>query len=224
MAARRPPTHLPHSPHLTPVHARTPTPWRQAFAGWEDAARALLKRHASIELFMDTGETPLYVASMRGHIEMVRLLLAAGAAVDPPTNTGFTALYIAASKGHAAIASALLEHGADPVAALRVVAERGGTGAELVLQLATDIRYGYAGGLHLYSSGLGLLARALANGQWGVAVLLLRGIYGTSDSVLALLIAAWAAYGAAMGKFPCQRRAARRGRIGAFAVGLKRGL
>jgi hypothetical protein len=53
-----------------------------AFVGDLRAARALLERGASLSLTNCYGRTPLMLAAMAGHEEMVALLLSLGAAVD----------------------------------------------------------------------------------------------------------------------------------------------
>jgi ankyrin repeat protein len=60
-----------------------------------------------------TGATPLFIASARGHTEVVRLLLAGGANADAPANAGDgfdTPLGIAKRRGHAAVVALLEEH------------------------------------------------------------------------------------------------------------------
>ena len=49
----------------------------------------------------DDGATPLFVAALKGHLEVVRLLVESGANKDQgTTDKGATPLYIAAEKGH----------------------------------------------------------------------------------------------------------------------------
>ncbi|XP_052816488.1 ankyrin repeat and SAM domain-containing protein 4B-like isoform X2 [Mya arenaria] len=55
----------------------------------------------------------LYVASHRGHENLVRKLIESGADVNASTPLGRTALHVAASQGHGHIVDLLLEHGAD---------------------------------------------------------------------------------------------------------------
>ena len=59
------------------------------------------------------GRTPLHLAALEGHLDMVRLLLAEGAAVDALDVMRRTPLYLAAERGHVDVVLALLEEGAD---------------------------------------------------------------------------------------------------------------
>jgi uncharacterized protein len=59
------------------------------------------------------GLSPLLIASLKGHIEIVRLLLENNADVDIKTDLGATALMIAAANGHTEIVRLLLEKGAN---------------------------------------------------------------------------------------------------------------
>lgn len=57
--------------------------------------------------------TPLMVAALCDHSELVKLLLDAGAAADQTTSHEATALMLAATRGHMAVLKALLEAGAN---------------------------------------------------------------------------------------------------------------
>jgi len=60
------------------------------------------------------GVTPLYIATHKGHIEIVETLLEHGAEVDKTDkDKGITPLWIAAQEGHIEIVGTLLEHGAE---------------------------------------------------------------------------------------------------------------
>ena len=61
---------------------------------------------------MDSGATPLFSSSQKGHIEIASLLLGAGAAVDQATDSGATPLSIACVEGHDRVVSLLLSFGA----------------------------------------------------------------------------------------------------------------
>ena len=56
---------------------------------------------------MNSGATPLYIASEKGHLEVVRELLVRGALPGVAANSGATALSRATAEGHAAIAQQL---------------------------------------------------------------------------------------------------------------------
>jgi ankyrin repeat protein len=56
--------------------------------------------------------SPLRVAAMKGHLDIVKLLLEQGAIVDASGQTGRTALHWAALKGHRDILKLLLEYDA----------------------------------------------------------------------------------------------------------------
>lgn len=79
-------------------------------------ASALIAAGASIDLATtdEVTQSPLFVASMEGDLEMVELLLATGA--DPNTarqNDGQTAVFVAADLGFASVVQCLIAHGAD---------------------------------------------------------------------------------------------------------------
>ena len=58
------------------------------------------------------GETLLYKAASRGHIEMIRVILAHGASVNASNTYGMTSLHLAARDGYYATAALLLDRGA----------------------------------------------------------------------------------------------------------------
>jgi ankyrin repeat protein len=63
---------------------------------------------------IDNGETPLFIASDRGHADVVSQLLAAGADVDKAkTDSGMTPLHAACQEGHTTVVSLLIAAQAD---------------------------------------------------------------------------------------------------------------
>ncbi|GAA2306810.1 ankyrin repeat domain-containing protein [Streptomyces caniferus] len=88
---------------------------------YEDDVRrvdALLRQGAAPSAPDPDGETPLYLAAVSGHTDIVRLLLQAGAAPDvesrgEPGSAGLP-LCAAASWDHCEVVRELLAHGADP--------------------------------------------------------------------------------------------------------------
>jgi ankyrin repeat protein len=65
------------------------------------------------ERITSTGETALYRASFRGHIELVKLLLQHGAKVNLTTYQGFSPLFVAAQENHENVVTLLLEAGGE---------------------------------------------------------------------------------------------------------------
>ena len=77
--------------------------------------RRLIKDGADVNVRNKFGVTPLIMASLLGHTDVVKLLLAAGADVNAKANKGgedYTALRIAKMRGHTQIIKLLTEHGA----------------------------------------------------------------------------------------------------------------
>ena len=80
-------------------------------SGHEEAV--LLERNAACDMQNKFGRTPLYYASMEGHVATVKLLLKHGAEVWSVKNAdGLTPLHCAAIHGHVETARVLLEHNA----------------------------------------------------------------------------------------------------------------
>lgn len=72
------------------------------------AAEALIAwPKSNVEVRTPQGESPLMMASLKGHIDLVRKLIARDADVNKP---GWTPLHYAATNGHVAIIRLLLEH------------------------------------------------------------------------------------------------------------------
>ena len=72
----------------------------------------LLARGANTEAAID-GDTSLYVASHKGHLDVVRELLARGANVEAANTNGFTPLIMASWQGHVDVVRTLLAAGAN---------------------------------------------------------------------------------------------------------------
>ena len=74
----------------------------------------LLQAHGSNvnEIRLDTKDTALHEAALRGHVALVEALLSWGAAVDPQSHGGFTPLQNACQEGHLPCVLALLKAGA----------------------------------------------------------------------------------------------------------------
>src|SRR5210317_578465 len=59
------------------------------------------------------GNMPLYIASERGHLEIVRLFIEKGANLDKDNEDGETPLWLASRNGHLEVVRLLIEAGAD---------------------------------------------------------------------------------------------------------------
>ncbi len=55
-----------------------------------DVVRALMEGGADIDKTMDGGYTPLYVASVQGHVDVVKVILEEGADIRRAANDGST--------------------------------------------------------------------------------------------------------------------------------------
>ena len=77
--------------------------------GYLTVVRCILERGTeTVDESNDSGWTPLYWASLNGHVEVVKALLAAKAEVNKSSNGGTTPLHGASSKGHVEVVKALL--------------------------------------------------------------------------------------------------------------------
>lgn len=77
----------------------------------------LIKHKANLNI-ESMGVTPIYLASEKGHADIVKKLLEAGAEpniIYKKNGIGYTPLSIASQNGHAEIVKELLENGADPL-------------------------------------------------------------------------------------------------------------
>jgi ankyrin repeat protein len=88
-----------------------------AHFGIEAAVKLLLAKGADVAAASSDGWTPLYGASLNGHIDVVKLLLDKGADVAAADSNRWTPLYRASSNGHIDIVKLLLDKGADVAAA-----------------------------------------------------------------------------------------------------------
>jgi uncharacterized protein len=96
--------------------------WLACYEGRLTLVRLLLESGADPTIATKGGETPLMVASSRGHLDVLRFLLGDSSAkntVNYRYQGGETALLYACVKGHGGVARALLESGADPTIADR---------------------------------------------------------------------------------------------------------
>jgi hypothetical protein len=78
-----------------------------------DKVTRALNNGADINRANSAGDTPLYVASEIGHVEVVRILLENGADINRAESNGQTPLMIAVDSGHLEVVEVLLEYGAN---------------------------------------------------------------------------------------------------------------
>ena len=83
-----------------------------AWNGQKAVVKVLLEKGADLEAKDDTGQTPLSMASEKGHKDVVQLLLATGQVdVDSKDKNGQTPLSMAAESGYESVVQLLLESG-----------------------------------------------------------------------------------------------------------------
>ena len=75
-----------------------------------DAAKQMISN--DVNMAYSDGQTPLYIASARGHLEIVKMLIASGALLDIADKLGSTHLYSASKNGHLEIVKMLIASGA----------------------------------------------------------------------------------------------------------------
>ena len=77
------------------------------------SCKLLLSAKAALYVKDKKGNTPLIIASMKGHADIVDLLAADGDCINETNNEGLTALMYASMSGHTNIAMTLLDAGAN---------------------------------------------------------------------------------------------------------------
>ena len=103
--------------HRTPLNPLVPVIRRLA-SGWSvlGQGKAVGRTHHKYVKVMDfdnndNGETPLYVASRNGDVDLVRLLIDVEALINQADEDGETPLWMASQNGHLAIVRYLILHG-----------------------------------------------------------------------------------------------------------------
>ena len=99
-----------------PVKARATPLHYAAFCGIHDVAAFLIVEHSQDvnARGFDEDQTPLQIASRRGHADVAQLLLEHGADVEARNGDDeFTPLLLASEGGHVEVVRVLLKHGAD---------------------------------------------------------------------------------------------------------------
>ena len=92
--------------HFTPVYADSLHD--AAKSGDLNRVQQLADEGADLDVTLQRGETPLIVAALEGHTEVVEFLIARGTSVQARNDRGFTALHAAAFRGHLAIVELLV--------------------------------------------------------------------------------------------------------------------
>ena len=98
-----------------PGKARATSLHYAAFCGLHDIAKFLIVEHSSDvnARGFNSNETPLLVASRRGHADIAQLLFEHGADGNTEDDNNWTPLHWSSRQGYAEVAQILLEHGAD---------------------------------------------------------------------------------------------------------------
>jgi len=76
--------------------------------------KLLIEHGAPINVYSQSGRTPLMESAQNGEIDICKLLLEHGAIVNDTCNNNCTALYLASIHGHIDICKLLLEYASDP--------------------------------------------------------------------------------------------------------------
>jgi hypothetical protein len=85
---------------FTPVHADSLHDATKS--GDLNRVQQLANEGANLDATLQRGETPLIVAALEGHTEVIEFLIARGAIAQARNDRGFTALHAAAYRGPAA--------------------------------------------------------------------------------------------------------------------------
>ena len=80
--------------------------------GVPQAAKILLDKQADVNIQSVEGDTPLYMACVKGNKDIVKMLLGKQADLNIQTIGGVTPLCIACHQGHEEISELLRQHGA----------------------------------------------------------------------------------------------------------------
>eukprot|EP00919_Chromeraceae_sp_WS-2016_P003590 GHVR01008694.1.p1 GENE.GHVR01008694.1~~GHVR01008694.1.p1 ORF type:complete len:123 (+),score=13.34 GHVR01008694.1:185-553(+) len=75
--------------------------------------KLLIDIGANVNAKDNKGITPLIVASIEGHLDVIKLLIDKGADVNDRDNIGTTPLICASNKGHLAVVQLLIDKGAE---------------------------------------------------------------------------------------------------------------
>lgn len=95
-------------------HSKGPILLEAASRGCLKEAESALRDQADLFYEDPDGKTALFMASRRGHAEMVHFLGEAGAGKDAATHAGRTPLHVSSLHGHAEVVRVLCEERADP--------------------------------------------------------------------------------------------------------------
>ncbi len=175
------------------------------------AIRALIAKHADVNVPQVDGATALHWAVYRDDVETVELLLRAGANVKTANRYGVTPLTLACTNGNAAIAKLLLKAGADP----NTVLASGETA------LMTAARTGNAETVNaLLSAGADIKAQENQKGQ---TALMWAAAEGHVEAVEALIKAGADIHARLSSGFTPLLLAVREGRMGVVKALLKAG-
>eukprot|EP00164_Ancoracysta_twista_P003368 GFYU01004499.1.p1 GENE.GFYU01004499.1~~GFYU01004499.1.p1 ORF type:complete len:718 (+),score=151.11 GFYU01004499.1:138-2291(+) len=99
-------------PNIGDCHQRKPLHYAAA-KGYLECMDILCNQKGSKFDYRDRNlATPLHLASLSGHVEVVEGLLARGAAVNAVESNGAAAVHLASGKGHAEVVRILLDNGA----------------------------------------------------------------------------------------------------------------
>ena len=137
----------------------------------------MLEAKADVNAAKTDSVTSLYIASQKGHTDIVKLLLEAKADVNAADTDGVTSLYMASQNGHTDIVKLLLEAKAnvnaacktDGVTSLMMASQNGHTEiVKLLLEAKTDVNAARK------TNGVTSLMKASLNGHTEIVKLLLE--------------------------------------------------